>query len=79
MVTGRARQVTQQDKPVIPLSQPPAASRSRRATCDAQLTGAPVREVDETHNVINIENRTHVYRNIFDHRSIENHLLQQRK
>jgi hypothetical protein len=62
MVTGLVKQGIQQDKPVIRLSQPPTASRSRRATCDARFTGAPLRELNKTHSVITIEDTAHVYR-----------------
>ena len=32
--------------------------------------------VSNGHNSVNVQNRTHVYMNFFDHRNLRNHLLQ---
>src|SRR5215469_14220633 len=41
-----------------------------------RFTRGRVRELKNAHNSVTVQNRTHVYMNIFDHRDLGNHLLQ---
>jgi hypothetical protein len=42
----------------------------------ARFTGVDLWELKKAHSTITIENRTHVERNVFDHKDLRNHLLQ---
>jgi hypothetical protein len=41
-----------------------------------RFTRGRVREWKRGHNSVTVQNRTHVYMNLFDHKDLENHLLQ---
>jgi hypothetical protein len=58
---------TQSDKPPSSVHHGPAGK--------AQFTQERVRELKNAHNSVNVQNRTHVYMNFFDHKDLGNHLL----
>ena len=45
-------------------------------SCQTRFTRGRVRELKNAHNSVTVQNRTHVYMNFFDHKTLGNHLLQ---
>ena len=60
------------------MTSPASIMRASNAAVKTRFTRGRVRELKNAHNSVTVQNRTHVYMKLFDHKNLGNHLLQLR-